>query len=178
MVAQAARLSAMTAGVALLVLALVAKPLVRVVLSPSFLPAVPLVWIIIPGIFLRASTMVMAAYFMGTDRPAVCSVSVGLGTVSNLLLLLVLLPTMGLAGAAWAMTGGYLVSSLILALSFARASGQGLRETWLPTREDVRLLRELPVHLRGSLVRERAAAGPEEPGAGGFDESEVEGRTR
>jgi len=169
LVAQAARLSAMTAGVALVLLALVARPLVRVVLSPSFLPAVALVWVIIPGIFLRASTMVMAAYFMGTDRPAVCSFSVGLGTLANLVLLLLLLPVMGLSGAAWAMTGGYLVSSLILVLAFARASGQGFRETWLPTREDVRLLRELPAHLRGSLVRARAGALPGEPKGEGHE---------
>jgi O-antigen/teichoic acid export membrane protein len=162
LVAQAGRVSAIVAAVALGVLAAVAVPLVRLLLSAEFLPAVPLIWIIMPGVFLRASTMVYSAFFMGTDRPAVCSVAVGLGTLTNVGVLLLLLPVIGLAGAAWAMTAGYLVSAAVLVVSFRRATGRPVRDTWAIRREDLALLRDVPRYLMQAGRRGAAVAdGPE-----------------
>ena len=87
-------------------------------------------------------------YFMGTDRPAVCSWSVGIGTLINVAVLLALLPSIGLRGAALAMTLGYVTSGLILMVAFHRVSGWSLLETWAPRRADVVLLLELIGHLR------------------------------
>jgi len=161
LVAQAGRASAVVAGVALGILAAVAVPLVRVLLSDEFLPAVPLIWIIMPGVFLRASTLAYSAYFMGTNRPAVCSVAVGVGTLVNVGVLLWLLPVIGLKGAAWAMTAGYLVSAVILVASFRRATGQPIGETWALRREDFALLRDVPRYLRRAGRKGGAAEGPE-----------------
>jgi O-antigen/teichoic acid export membrane protein len=150
------------AGVALGILAVVAVPLVRVLLSKEFLPAVPLIWIIMPGVFLRASTMVYSAYFMGTDRPAVCSAAVGVGVLVNVGVLFWLLPVIGLKGAAWAMTAGHLVSAVILVVSFQRATGQPIRETWVLRREDFALLRDVPRYLRQAGRRGGAVEGRED----------------
>jgi O-antigen/teichoic acid export membrane protein len=153
LVCRAGRISALVCGVALLVLSALARPAVATFLSPEFLPAVVLVWIMAPGVFMRCASKVLMSYFRGTDRPAVCSWSVGLGVVVNLVALVVLLPLLGLPGAAVAMTAGYVTSSLILIVSFGRAVQRPLGDVWLLRWEDVRILRELG---RGLLRRQRS----------------------
>ena len=153
LVARVARLSFLVCGLLLAVVVIVSRPLVLVLFSRSFLPAVPLFGIIALGVFLRSGSKVLMPYFMGIDRPAVCSWAVGLATVVNLGVLLVLLPVVGLPGAAWAMTAGYVVSTLVLAITFRRASGLGFRETWLPRREDASFLLGV---VRDSMRRSRA----------------------
>ena len=154
LVARVARLSFLVCGLLLVAVVIVSRPLVVALFSRSFLPAVPLIGIIALGVFLRSGSKVLMPYFMGVDRPAVCSWAVGLATVVNLGVLLLLLPVMGLPGAAWAMTTGYVVSTLVLAVAFRRASGMGFTETWLPRRGDASFLLDL---VRSSMRRSRAA---------------------
>jgi len=149
-----ARLSFFVCGVLLVIVVVISRPLIIVLFSRSFLPAVPLIGIIALGVFLRSGSKVLMPYFMGVDRPAVCSWAVGLATAVNLGVLLVLLPVMGLPGAAWAMTTGYVVSTLVLAIAFRRASGMGFGETWLPRREDASFLLNI---VRGATRGSRAA---------------------
>ncbi len=154
LVARVARLSFFVCGVLLVIVVVISRPLIIVLFSRSFLPAVPLIGIIALGVFLRSGSKVLMPYFMGVDRPAVCSWAVGLATAVNLGVLLVLLPVMGLPGAAWAMTTGYVVSTLVLAIAFRRASGMGFGETWLPRREDASFLLDI---VRGATRGSRAA---------------------
>lgn len=143
LVGRAARMSALVCGAALVVLSVLCRPVVATFLSPKFLPSVVLVWIMAPGVFLRCASKVLMSYFMGTDRPAVCSWAVGLGVLVNFATLIVLFPLLGLPGAAVAMTAGYVTSSLILILSFGRATRRPVSEVWRPRREDLRMLWEL-----------------------------------
>lgn len=154
LVAQSARATALVVGPGLVLLVALSGPIVRILLSPSFLPSLPLIWIIAPGIFFRATSKVLVPYFMGTDRPAVCSWAVGIGTVVNVACVFLLLPLVGLSGAAWAMTVGNLASSLILVVAFHRVTGSGFAETWLPGRADVALLVDT-VRGLGSRARSR-----------------------
>jgi len=114
-----------------------------------------------PGIFVRSISQVLLPYFMGTDRPGVSSVAVGFGIVVNFIGILVLLPRLGLVGAAWAMTLGYVASSLVLLVAFGRASGLGLREAWAPRAGDAAALRraagETWARLRGAGRRSRSS---------------------
>ncbi len=152
-VGQAARVTAAVAGTALLVLAVLAKPIISVLLSPRFLGTVPLIWVMIPGIFVRAGSKVLMSYFWGTDRPAVCSWAMGLGMVVHVAALVVLVPLVGLSGAAWAMTASFFSSSLVLVLAFRRVSGMSFRETWRPRRADLAAIREVVTALREKLTR-------------------------
>jgi len=153
LVARVARLSLLVCGFLLAVLVLISRPLVVILFSSSFLPAVPLIGIVAVGILLRSGSKVLMPYFMGVNRPAICSWAVGLATVVNLGTLLLLLPVMGLTGAAWAMTAGYVVSTVVLAVAFRRATGMGFAETWLPRSKDASFLRELVMDtLRGRRV--------------------------
>jgi O-antigen/teichoic acid export membrane protein len=130
-----------------------ARPAVLLILSPKFLAAVPLIWIMAPGVFLRATSKILIPFFMGTDRPGVSSWAVAAGIVVNVVALLLLLPVIGLAGAAWAMTLGFLASSIVLVLSFRRVTGMGLAETWRPRAGDMARIAEGIADLRRNGLR-------------------------
>ncbi len=155
LVGQCARLSALFSGLALLLIAALAVPLVRIVLSPAFLPGVALIWIAVPGIWLHSASRVFMAYFRGINRPGVCSFVIWVGIVTNALALLALYPQIGLAGAAWAMTLGFAARSLLLTIAFARTSRLSLRATWLPQRADLALLRRTAAEFYRKLAKAR-----------------------
>ncbi len=143
LVAQVARLSLIVCGVVLAVLVIVSRPLIALLFSRDFLPAVPLIWMIAVGMLVHAGSKVLAAYFMGINRPAICSWAVVSALLANFGALMILLPVIGLPGAAWAMSIGYLIRTIVLVLSFRAVTRQGFRETWLPRRADIALLKDL-----------------------------------
>ena len=153
LVAQLSRLTLIAAGVALLLLIALRRPIVSIFLSTDFLPALPLIWIIAPGMLLRAGSKILTPYFMGTGRPAICSWAVAIGMVINVGALLTLLPRIGLPGAAWAMSLGYVGSSLVLAVAFTKASGLSVGEIWMIRRSDLVTLGETLLRARGLLWR-------------------------
>jgi len=156
-VSQAARITGMVAGAGLVLLCALARPIVALLLSPRFLAAVPLIWIMAPGVFLRATSKILVPFFMGTNRPGVCSWAVGPGIVVNVAALLLLLPAIGLAGAAWAMTLGFLASSIVFVAAFRRVTGMSLSEAWSPRAGDVARIAEAIADLRRHGFRPQLA---------------------
>ena len=139
-VGQCARILAMILGGGLLVLVVMSDLIVRTLLSEAFLPAVPLLWILAPGVFLHGTSKILMVYFRGRNRPEICSWVVWIGLSANLVMLVLLYPTLGLHAAAWAMSIGFVVRSLVLAVAFSRVSGNSFRMTWLPRAADLSLL--------------------------------------
>ena len=122
------------AGLALFVL--LSPPLVRLFFSEQFLGMVPLVRILAPGILALAATSILSTYFLASERPHVCSWGSWIGIAVNVAGILLLYPSFGVEGAAWAMTLGLLVEGLYLAVVFHRATGMSLADAWLPRGDD------------------------------------------
>ena len=120
----------------LVVLLAISAPLVRILLSEAFLSAVPLIWIMAPGIFAYAVVNIFVAYFNGVNQPEVCTRTVWLGLGANVLALLVLYPELGIEAAAWAITIGLIIRATFLGFLFHRATRITLHSTWLPCRSD------------------------------------------
>lgn len=137
LVARSARLTGLICGGILILIALFANPLVVSVFSPSFAPVIPLVRIISIGILIRCASKVVVPYLIGTDHPGVVSISVGIGVMVNLGMMLLLLPLMGLPGAAIAASIGYLAGAVVLLCWFARLSGLGMGKILVPRRGDI-----------------------------------------
>jgi len=156
LVAKSGRVTMIAAGALLAVVAAVSRPLVTIVLSPEFLPVVPLIWIISPGILVRSGSNVLMTFYMATNRPGICSWSIGVGMLANVIGILLLLPGYGLAGAAWAMTIGYVVSGAILFLDFRHVTDEPLMRTWWPRREDVTALVDSVKQVLVAAARARA----------------------
>lgn len=151
--AQCARLVGMVCGCLVLVFVVFAKLIVAVLLSPAFLPTVPVIWILAPAVVYRAGTKVLVHYLKATDHPGIFSASTVTSVLVNFCLLLVLLPVMGLEGAAWAMAMGYYCGGTIVVWGFRKFSGLSFRESWLPQRADLTRLTDSYRMIRGKILR-------------------------
>ncbi len=140
LVALCLRLVCAVTALSLLTLLALGTPLVRLLLSETFLPVVPLLWILAPGILAYAGTGIFMTHFKGINRPDVCSWTVLLGIGVNLGVLLLLYPRLGVAAAAWAMTLGMVCGSCFLATMFHRTTRLAWPSIWLPRSSDASFL--------------------------------------
>ena len=140
LVAFCARSSCWATGVALVALLAVSTPLIRILFSDAFLPVIPLIWIIAPGIFVYAGSSIFRTYFLGVNRPEVCSWATWTGLSANLIVLVWLYSQLGVEAVAWAMTTGMLCHSTFLWIAYQRTTHMSFLSTWLPKRGDIKLL--------------------------------------
>jgi|GEM_PF-946087 len=157
LIARCSRLTGLACGVAILVVAGCATPIVRLLFSPSFLPVVPLIRILALGTLVRCTCKVFTSYLQGTNHPGIESVAVGTGVAVNLVALWLLMPLMGLPAAALAMTLSYLASSTIITLSFLRLSGLPPWEVFRLARSDLLVVHQALVQLVPRCRKCRAA---------------------
>ncbi len=140
MVALCARLVCAATAIPMLALLALCAPLVRLLLSEAFMPVVPLLWIIAPGMLAYAVSGIFMTHFKGANRPHVCSWAVFLGLCANIGALLLLYPRFGVSAAAWGMTIGMACGCLFLSTVFHRTTGMGALAVWLPRRSDASFL--------------------------------------
>ena len=77
------RISAITSGLLLGILAIFTVPFVKVLCSPDFLPAVPLIRIIAIGTLIRCAWKVVVPCLMARNRPGIASLAVFTGMGVN-----------------------------------------------------------------------------------------------
>lgn len=105
---QAAVLASAGLAAAMLVpLAIAARWLVPLIFGVGYRGAVPLLWILTPGAVFLACGQVVADLLRGRNRPIVVAWTQGLAAIFTIALLIVLLPPLGVAGAAIASTVAY-----------------------------------------------------------------------
>ena len=131
------RVSGWVAGAGILAFLAISNTFVPIVFSEAFLPVVPLIWIMAPGILASAGTGVFLEYFRGVNRPEICSWAMWIGMCGNVFCFFILYPELGVKGAALAMTVGRIIRSAYLSIMFHRMARLGLISTWMPQRGDV-----------------------------------------
>jgi len=136
LVARSARVIGVISGLILLMMAVLAQPIVSIIFSPAFLPAVPFIRILAVGLIVRCMCKVLVPYLIGIDHPGHASFAVIAGVATNLGVIWLLLPRVGVIGAPWGMTVGYFVSSAILLASFRHYSGLNLKQLFSFRRTD------------------------------------------
>ena len=137
LVASCLRVVWIVTAIGLVAILAVGAPLVRLLFSEAFLPMLPLLWIIAPGIFAGACAGMFMTYFKAVNRPEVCSWTYLLGLAVDIGALLLLFRWLGTAAAAWALTLGMASRCALLALAFHKTTGLGWRKSWLPGRKDI-----------------------------------------
>ena len=154
------RLALLVTGAALALLLAVSTPLVRFLLSEAFLPAVPLLWILAPGVLAHSATAMFNTYFQAVNRPGACSWGVWFGLVANVASVWMLYPTLGIESAAWGYTIGSLVRSVVIAALFHGLSGARPRSIWIPARDDLAYLRHAGREVLRKLRKKIASSAP------------------
>lgn len=140
LVAQCARISVLLTGTVLAGIVALSTPIVRILLSESFLPAVALIWILAIGALFSAAAKVLMTYFRGTNHPGVCSWAYWIGLAVNVTVTVLLYPQIGAAGAAWGMSLGICLRTIFLAWMFSSLSGQSARTIWCPRIADADMI--------------------------------------
>ena len=137
------RVTSWVTGIALVVLCAVSVPLTRTLLSEAFLPAVPLMWIMAPGVLIYSGANLLMAYFRGVNRPSVCSCAVWAGFVGNLATTALLYSQLGVAAAAWGLVVGRVCRSLVVVVAYHQVADMSPVSLWIPQRGDARNIWDL-----------------------------------
>lgn len=120
-----------------LLLALFAAPLVPWIFGEDYRPSVaPLLWLL-PGIVAFSVANVIASYLAGIGKPRLNLYVALAGLVVTIVLDLLLIPSLGIVGAAIASTLSYTTSTVIILWLFRRESGLSVQQALLTTREDI-----------------------------------------
>jgi O-antigen/teichoic acid export membrane protein len=102
-------------------------------LGPAYAPSVALVGLLLPGVLLFGGASALSAYFTNhAGLPRVPAQVAALSLLMNAVLALVLVPLLGMAGAALAASLSYATTVLVLAWRFARHAGLPLAQVLLP----------------------------------------------
>ncbi|BBK34115.1 O-antigen/teichoic acid export membrane protein [Stella humosa] len=117
------RLAAALAGVIALLLLAAADRLVALLYGPEFAPAVPILAWYAAGAVALAMRAVLAQAVKASGRPGLAMLAELAGLAVNIVLLLVLLPRVGVAGAAMAYAGMQATVLALLTIAAVRVAG-------------------------------------------------------
>ncbi len=126
----------MTLGPAVLLL-LLGRGIVSLLYGGTFLPAVPAIYILLPGVVVLASWRIVVHYFLGSGRPLVFTRISLICLVLNVFLNILLIPRLGIKGAALATTVSYSLASYLIFRAFASETGQPVAALLIPQRRDL-----------------------------------------
>ena len=131
------RLTLLVTAGAVLGLAAVPAAWLAAVFGPEFGAARPVILALAPGIFVNGAAMQASSYFSGMGRYGVNNRAALLGLVVTVPVCLLLVPRLGMAGAALGMSASYTASAAYLFGQYRRATGAGWADL-LPGWRDVR----------------------------------------
>ncbi len=157
---RAVRISSCLTGAAVVGLMLISVPLIPFLFSPAFSAAIPIIWILGPGILFQGVAMILMAHFRAVDRPGINSWVIWLALAVNIAVVLTFYPFMGFSAAAWAMTAGFAVRMLALLGLYARTTDGTIRDLFRFNAGDVASIRDTTTQIasRIGLTGKRGAA--------------------
>jgi Na+-driven multidrug efflux pump len=89
------------------------------------------------------STKVLTNEIAGRGRPIINTIAAGVSLIINISLNILLIPTMGISGAALASTISYSVTSVIVFIAFIRISHNSIFDTLIIKPRDLRVYAQL-----------------------------------
>ncbi|MBF6591509.1 MAG: O-antigen ligase family protein, partial [Ktedonobacterales bacterium] len=110
--------------------------------ASSYLPALTPLWLLLPSVFGFTVYKTLYGYLLGRGKPTVGVFSAGSALLVTIALDLLLIPRLGIAGAAIASSVAYCVNGLIVLIVFSRASGIALADALVVRRSDLVELRD------------------------------------
>jgi O-antigen/teichoic acid export membrane protein len=126
---------------------------VRIVYGSQFVDAGVALRLILPGIVAYSVVAVLTRYISGRGRPGTTTLIMATGLATNVVANLVLIPRLGINGAAIASSISYCLTAVLTLAVFRRLSGRGWIETLVIRPSDVR-------SIGWALMRRRPPAGP------------------
>ncbi|MCL0066251.1 flippase [Dehalococcoidia bacterium] len=119
------------------------KYVISLFFGSAFLPAVQPLWILLPGIVALSICKVLSNEITGRGKPMINTVAAAVSLAVNIPLNLLLIPKMGIAGAALASTVSYTATAVIVLIAFLRISRDSLFDTIIIKPQDLRIYTEV-----------------------------------
>jgi O-antigen/teichoic acid export membrane protein len=135
------RVTIAATGLAALPLAVAAVIAVNVIL-PAYVGSLPALFVLMPGVVMLSASKTLTAYLNGIGRGGIVSMTALTSLAANIALNLVLIPSFGIVGAAAASLFSYSLGATLQLIICSRLTGRTALEFLVPTREDIRQLRE------------------------------------
>jgi O-antigen/teichoic acid export membrane protein len=127
---------ALAAAVSLIVLSVWLVPLL---FGAPFAPSVPIAQVLLLGMVPFAAKSMLADALKAWDRSLAISHAEIVGLVTAVVALALLLPTMGIIGAAWSLVATHVATAIAMALSLRRQLGIAVLPLLRPTPDDWQL---------------------------------------
>ena len=141
-----------TLGLAIMVFA---KPLMSFLFTSEFVPAVPMMWIMFPGIILRSVPRLLQSYFQGTGRPGRVSIVFSMSITTMIVADVVFVWIMGIGGAAVGVLLACAVEFAGFVYLFKRSTNLGLADLCVIRLSDIVFIRN---SLLNSISKNRRVA--------------------
>ncbi len=139
----ALRLTATVMLAACLSMALIGEWLIVTLFGVEYQPAYPALLGLLPGLFGLCYASILRLDLLGKNRPGSVSLMMGAGAALNLLLNLMLIPQLGIVGAALASSIAYLAVTLAMLVLYCRLSGVAWWRTLFILPGDLQPLRRM-----------------------------------
>lgn len=151
LVARTCRATGLMLAIGLGVLALVAPVIIPMALSDAFEDAVPLILLLSIGAWARGTTLPLASFFIGINRPGVVSITTVFELACNAALIGPMYVYWGIRGAAVGVAIAYVLTSFLRVAFFRAVSGHKSLGIWLVTTGDIAdIVRTIKFRLQGN----------------------------
>lgn len=126
------------------------RPLIRLLFGSAFLPSAGPLVILIPGVVALSISKVLTSDLAGRGRPEFGALSSASSLALNVPLNLILIPRLGIQGAAFASTVAYAVATGVVLRAFLGVSKESLVRTLIPAAGDLRAYSQMLPRARSS----------------------------
>jgi len=139
------------AFLAAVIVAVLSAWAIPMVFGESFLASVPVIWWILPGTVALAASKVMCADLMARGMPEYSSIFAFVTLIVTVVLDLVLIPRMGIQGAALASSAAYFLNSTMVAIVLRRKLGVTWKALLVPSWSELAPYRQVLNRITGRL---------------------------
>jgi len=134
-----------------LLLFFLSRWLVILFYSKAYLESVFPFQILLIGTVALSGHRIMTNHLAASGKPMVNTYIAALALIANILLNIVLIPQFGIAGAAWASVGSYVLSFIIKTIVYSRISGNRVKDIIFIKRSDFKFYREFLKIIRNRI---------------------------
>jgi len=128
---------------ACLLILLLSRPIIIFAFGKDFIPAIPVLIILLPGILAFAIWKIIANDLLAQGHPVKYSFTSGVALVTMILLDLLLIPKFGINGAAIASTLSYIAATVSIIYIYTRLTDNSLKVLIVPERSDFLLYKKI-----------------------------------
>ena len=133
------------------ILAAIAFPLINILFGSQYLEAVMTLIFLLPGVVVGSALKVLANDIAARGRPGLNMVTSLVVVVVNVVLNVILIPLIGIEGAAISTSVAYFVSFVLCLVVQARISGGSVLATVTPNEDDIKIIKWVFESIRNKI---------------------------